>query len=115
MEINRTGPRRPPFENQAPKTERTDARFKSPASQPVDGGATASLEGIPPGLTQADLGDARKTEETLMRCFGALVDNAGRQLGVTLSDAQKRNLLEFMGNDPVMRGKLLKYLEQVVK
>jgi hypothetical protein len=44
-----------------------------------------------------------------------MVDNAGRQLGVTVSDEQKQKLLEFLGSDPIMRGKLLAFLEQVVK
>jgi hypothetical protein len=43
------------------------------------------------------------------------VDNAGRQLGATLSETQKQNLLEFFKNDPVLRGNLLAYLEQNVK
>lgn len=115
MDINRTGPRKPHLEDAAQKTERTDARFKSPASQPIDSGAAAPPVGVPPGVTQADLRDARKAEETLMRCFGGMVDDAGRHLGVAVSDEQRRNLLEFLGNDPVMRGKLLKYLDQVVK
>jgi|SRR5688572_12223076 hypothetical protein len=113
MDINRTGPRRPYIENPAQKTERTDARFKSPASESVD--ATASPVGVPPGVTRADLSDSGKLEHTLMRCFGELLDGAGQQLGLTVSDSQRRNVVEFLQNDPVMRGKLLKYLEQVVK
>ena len=123
MDINRTGTRKPHLENPAQQAERTAAKFKSPASQSVDPGATAPGSGVQPGvppgvpagITQADLRDAGKAEETMMRCFGDMVDNAGRQLGVTVSDAQRHNLLEFLGNDPVMRGKLLNYLEQVVK
>jgi len=113
MDINRTGPRRPHIENPGQKTERTDARFNSPASSSVD--ATAPPTGVPPGVTRADLSDSGKLEDTLMRCFGQLLDGAGQQLGVTVSDAQRRNMIEFLQNDPVMRGKLLKYLEQVVK
>lgn len=114
MDINRTGPRKP-LKDPAQKTERTDTRFKDPAPRPIDPPIAASPIGIPPGVTRADLRDAHKAEEALMRCFGSLVDESGRQLGVMVSDAQRRNLLEFFGNDPVMRGKLIKYLEQVVK
>jgi hypothetical protein len=67
------------------------------------------------GVAQADLRDPAKLEEILTRCFGDLVDDAGQQLGAPVSDAQKRDLLEFLKTDPVMRAKLLKYLEQVVK
>jgi hypothetical protein len=115
MDINRTGPRKPHLENPAQKAERTDAQFKSPASQPIEPSATAPPPGVPPGVTPADLRDPRRVEEILMRCFGGLLDDAGHQLGVAVSDVQRRNLLEFLGNDPVMRGKLLKYLGQVVK
>jgi hypothetical protein len=51
----------------------------------------------------------------MTRSFGSLVDGAGRQLGVSLSDTQRRDLVEFMGNDPLMRGKLLGYLGQIAK
>jgi hypothetical protein len=115
MEINRNGPRKPHLENPAQKTDRTDARFNSSVSQSFDAGATEPPVGIPPGVTQADLRDARKAEETLMRCFGELVDDVGRRLGVPISDVERRNLLEFLAQDPLTRGKLLKYLEQVVK
>jgi hypothetical protein len=115
MDINRTGPRNPYFEDPAQKAELTGTRFKSPGSQPTDPAATAPSIGVASEITQADLRDPRKTEETLTRRFGDLVDNAGRQFGMPVSDAQKHNLIEFLGNDPVMRGKLLNYLEQVVK
>jgi hypothetical protein len=115
MDINRTDSRKTHLEDPAQKAERTTARFKSPASQPVDPGAAAPPPGVPSGVTQADLRDAGKTEATMMRCFGDLVDNAGRQLGVAVSDAQRHNLVEFLGSDPIMRGKLRNYLDQIVK
>jgi hypothetical protein len=115
MEINRTGPRSPQFEDPAQAEKRTAARFKSPAPSPADPGSTVTPANIPPGITQADLRDQRKAEALLKQCFGNLVDQAGQQLGVPISDTQKQNLLEFLGNDPVMRGKLLNYLEQNVK
>jgi hypothetical protein len=115
MDINRTGPRNAHFDNPAQRAEQTAARFQKPALQSGDPGAAAPPIGVPPGVTQADLKDPRKTEEILTRCFGDLVDNAGSQLGVPVSDEQKRNLLDFLGKDPVMRGKLLNFLEQSVK
>ena len=87
MDINRTGSRNLHLEDPAQKAERTAARFKSPAAQPVDPGANAPPAGVAPGVTQADLRDAGKAEETLMRCFGDLVDNAGGQLGVVVEPA----------------------------
>ena len=115
MDINRTGSRNAQFEDPAQKAERTGARFTNSASQPADPAAAAPPAGVPPGITQVDLRDPPKAGEIVMRCFGELVDNMGRQLGAPLSDEQRRNLLEFLGNDPVMRGKLLSYLDQTVK
>ena len=115
MDINRTGPRQTHLEDPAPKSQRTTARFRSTGAEPVDSGATAPPTGVPTGVTLSDLRDPGKAEQTLRRCFGDMVDNAGRQLGVTVSDEQKQKLLEFLGSDPIMRGKLLAFLEQVVK
>jgi hypothetical protein len=115
MDINRTGPRSPNIEGPAQTANRTAARFQSPAAEPAEPGATVTPAGVPPGVTQADLRDPQKVEQTLARCFSNLVDSAGVQLGTPISDTQKQNLLEFLRNDPVMRGKLLNYLEQAVK
>jgi hypothetical protein len=108
MDINRTGPRNAQFDNPAQATERTAARFKSSAPAAADAGA-------PPALAQADLADPRKSEEIVARSFGALVDDAGKQLGASPTDAQKRDLVQFLANDPLMRGKMLSYLEQIAK
>jgi hypothetical protein len=114
MDINRTGPRSAHLDNPAQASERTAARFKSSAPAAVDPG-TNTVAGSLPAVTQADLANAGKTEEAVTRSFGSLVDDAGRQMGVSPSDAQKRDLVEFLGNDPLMRGKLLSYLEQIAK
>ena len=114
MEINRTSPRNPYVEDPAQRTERTGARFKSSGSQ-TDAPVIASSTGVAPAISQADLRDPRKAEEMLASRLGDLVDSAGNQLGMPVSDAQKHSLVEFLGNDPVMRGKLMNYLEQVVK
>jgi hypothetical protein len=120
MDIKPTGARKPQFDYPAQSTERTDVRFKGPAPQTADPAAAASPAGVPAGVTLADLrdaakGDAAKVDQILMQCFGDLVDSADRQLGAGFTAAQRRDLLEFLGNDPVMSVKLLKYLEQVVK
>jgi hypothetical protein len=111
MDINRTGPRSAHLDNPAPATERTAARFKNSVPPAADPRASAASTTV----TQADLSDAGKTDQIMTRSFGSLVDGAGQQLGVSLSDTQRRDLVEFMGNDPLMRGKLLGYLEQIAK
>jgi hypothetical protein len=114
MEINRTGPRNGHFDNTTQKTQQTGVEFKSSASaaraQATGGPDAASL-----GVTQADLTDPSKTEETLRRCFNGLVEDSGRQLGISPSNSQKNDVAAFLGSDPLMRGKLLNYLDQVVK
>jgi hypothetical protein len=114
MDINRTGPRSAHLDNPAPAADRTSARFQTTPSAAKNTGAAAPA-GVLPAVTQSDLADPGKTEDILSRSFGSLVDDAGRQQGVPLSDAQKRDLVQFLGNDPLMRGKLLGYLEQTAK
>jgi hypothetical protein len=111
MDINRTGPRSAHLDNPAQTTERTAARFNRSAPPATDPRAA----GASPAITQADLADPRKAEEILTRSFGSLVNGAGRQMGVPLSDTQTRDLVDFLGKDPLMRGKLLGYLEQIAK
>ena len=113
MEINRLGPRGPHTDNPAEKTK--SAQFPPPASGSAEPGGPAAPAGVPSGVTPADLRDPAKTGEILDRCFTGLVDNASTQLGVSISSTQKQSLVEFLGNDPVLRGKLLTYLDQAVK
>jgi hypothetical protein len=112
MEINRTGPPNTHINNTAQTTQGSGARFKSPASST---GAPTGAASNTLSVTQADLADPGKLEETLQQCFGGLVDDSGRELGITSSPSQKQDLVQFMGNDPLMRGKLLSYLDQAVK
>jgi hypothetical protein len=114
MEVNRTGTRNAHLDN-AQMAKPKGARFNSPLSSSAGADTTSGAAGGALAVTQADLADPGKTEETLRRCFGGLVDDSSRQLGVSPSDSQKRDLVEFLGNDPLMRGKLLNYLDQVVK
>ena len=115
MEINRTGPRNAQCDNTAHKTQQSRGSFMSSTSSSGSVQATTGPDADSLGVTRADLADPRKTEETLRRCFSGLVDDSGRDLGVSPSNSQKSDLVAYLGNDPVMRGKLLNYLDQVVK
>src|ERR1700733_13906500 len=112
MEINRTGSRNAPLENPAQKIEPTAAGFKSSSTQSVDTDASSHPTAVPAGITRADLRDPGKSEEILNHCFGDMIDKASSDLGVPVSETQRRSVLEFLGNDPVTRGKLLSYLDQ---
>jgi hypothetical protein len=116
MEINRTGPRNAQFDSTTTqKTQPSGARFKSSVPPSADPQTAEGPGGASLTVTQADLADSGKTEETLRRCFGGLVADSGQQLGVSPSTSQTRDLVDFLGSDPLMRGKLLSYLDQVVK
>ena len=114
MDINRTGPRNTPLDNSTAKTEPNSSTFRNaaPAASSDSGGPVA---GIPAGITRADLADTGRREEILRSCFGEMVDAAGRELGASISTGQKGDLLDFLGNDPLMRNKVLNYLEQSIK
>ena len=113
MDINRTGPRNSPLENPTQKTEHNSSGFKNSADEArgSDPGVAARAAA---GVTRGDLADAGKAEEILKRYFSDMVESASRELGVCVSDTQKQNLVQFLGNDPVIRGKLLNYLEQSI-
>jgi hypothetical protein len=114
MEINRTGPRNPHPEDSTKVSEQNGANFKHQSiggSEPVSPGANTA--DVPAGITRADLNDEKKTDEILKQYFSGAVDQSSRDLGVTLSAAQKQKVVEFMAADPVMRGKVASYLRQV--
>jgi hypothetical protein len=115
MEIKRTGVGNAQFDNTTQKSQQSGARFKSSVSSSGRAQANAGPNADTLGVTQADLADPRKTEDTLRRCFNGLVDDSGRQLGISSTNSQKSDLANFLGSDPLMRGKMLSYLDQVVK
>jgi hypothetical protein len=111
MEINRTPPRNLHLENSPKAEERNRASFAKPDAE-VESGVQGV--GLGSGITRADLGDPRKTEEILKSCFSELVDQSSGQQGVALPDVEKQRVVDFLAADPTMRRKLLNHLEQVV-
>jgi hypothetical protein len=109
MDINRTGPRNGYLTNPAPAPE-NGARFtgavSTPAAQPPP--ASNAL----PTVNRADLANPAKLEEAVTRGCSKLVDDATSRLGISMTDAQKKSLVDFLGSDPVIRGKLLNYYEK---
>jgi hypothetical protein len=115
MEINRTGPRSSPVENSTQRAEQNSSEFRNSAAQAIGSDSDVQPTGVPAGITRAELADANKNEEIVKRSFGEMIDDASRELGLSVSGTQKQGLLEFLGNDPVMSGKLLNYLEQSIE
>ena len=114
MEIKSTGPGGPP-----PPVSNNDQTVKkfTPAARPeaAAGAETRQpLKTITAEFHRADLQDPGKVDQMLTGCSGELLQSALERTGGTVSPADSANLIGFLKNDPVIRGKLLNYLERVL-
>lgn len=75
----------------------------------------SSLASLLSGYKKADLQDPAKVEKMLSECAGGLLGGAADQTGAKLSADESSYLTGYLQNDPIMRGKLMSYLEQVLK
>ena len=73
-----------------------------------------ALKSITADFRKTDLQDPAKVNQMLSRCSGELLQNAVERTGGKISPIDTANLTEFLQNDPVIRGKLLNYLERVL-
>jgi hypothetical protein len=115
MEINRTSHRGLPLEN-SQRSESSTSEFSKSSSVTKDSTVEtgAPVNGLQE-LTKADLGDVTKRKEVTNDSLSKLIDHAGEQMGTSLTDSQKNDLLEFLQSDPVMSKKLFDYLDQIAK
>jgi|SRR5215471_11800688 len=112
MEIKPTGPGGP--QSPAPDNSRTVKKFTK-ASQPgAASGTEQPFQAISTEFRRADLQDPAKVDQALSRCSGELLQSSLERTGTTASPADTANLTEFLKDDPVIRGKLLSYLERVL-
>jgi len=114
MQIKSTGPGGP-----LPPVSNNDHSVKkftpAPPSAAAGGaGAGQALQSITAGFHKSDLQDPVKVDQMLSGCSGELVQSAIEGTGAKASPADSANLTEFVQNDPVIRGKLLNYLERVL-
>jgi hypothetical protein len=116
MEIKPPGPGRAGFR---PADKPADAeklrRFsgtgpKAPSGEPPP----ESLEALR-GASKADLQNPQRTEAIVNRCLDELLSKAGEQFGGTVSQQDRQYLAGWLARDPILRGKLQGYLEQVLK
>ena len=112
MVIKPTGPPKLDFVEPQQRAER--APFKPDAARTDPTSAPQTSDG-PPTISRADLSDPQKAEQVLQQCLSEVLQEASRNMGVPVSDSQQQALLNVLGNDPVMREKLLRYLDQVAK
>ena len=114
MEIKPTGPGGPlpPVSN----NDQTVKKFaKAAQPDPAAGvGTGQTLKGIAGDFRKADLQDPAKVDQMLSRCSGELLRSALTGIGGKASPADSANLIGYLKNDPVIRGKLLNYLERVL-
>jgi hypothetical protein len=87
----------------------------SKVSRPAAAGTPQSgLGAVTAEYRKADLKDPAKADEILSRCAGELVQSVLPRTGANLAPASTAEIAEWLQNDPVMRGKLLNYLERVL-
>jgi len=89
----------------------------TPAERPAESaGADAGqpFQSITAELRLADLQAPAKLDQAISRCSGELLLSALQSTGGKVSPAGATQLTEFLSNDPVIRGKLVNYLERVL-
>ena len=115
MKINSTGfgGSLPPV----PDNTQSVKGFSKPARPDAAAGPQAGdgLKAIAADFQKADLQDPAKVDQMLSRCSGQLVQNALQRVDGKASPADTANLTQYFQNDPVVRGKLLNYLERLLK
>jgi hypothetical protein len=73
------------------------------------------LSSVLADFKKADLQDPAKVEQMLSQCAGGLLSDAAGQSQSKLSPDEKSYLTGWLQSDPSIRGKLLSYLEKVLK
>ena len=119
MEIKPTGPgaNLPSVSN---NEQPVNKAFSSKQAEPTDAVAPSSHDSLPlssalAGYTKADLQDPAKVETMLSQCAGGLLGDSLGQSNFSLSAGESSYLAGWLQNDPAIRGKLLNYLERVLK
>src|SRR5215472_8473907 len=113
MQIKPTGPGGPlpPASNNDQSVKKLTPGMPSAPASPA--GAADGLQAITASFHKSDLQDPAKVDQMLSNCSGEFVQSAIEHTGAKASPADTANLTEFVQNDPVMRGKILNYLERV--
>ena len=122
MEIKPPGPGKPFFEPGKELGEigkKRDDVFAGAVTRPVAGEAETSapspgLSGVATRFSKLDLQDPEKLESIIQSSVKELLDTEfGQQFG--LSEAQRAQIGNWMGGDPMLRRQIERYLERVLK
>ena len=114
MEIKPTGPGRllPSDSGNGQTVKKFTAAERPAEATGADVGQT--FKSITAELRLADLQSPAKLDQTVSRCSGELLLSALQDTGGKVSSAGSAQLTDFLSNDPVIRGKLINYLERVL-
>ncbi len=117
MEIKPTGP----GANLSPVSNNDQAVNKTTFSRQTEASGAASVTPDPPlssalaEYKKADLQDPAKVEKMLSQCTGGLLEDVLGPSNSSLSANESSYLSGWLQNDPSVRGKLMNYLERVLK
>jgi hypothetical protein len=116
MEIKPTGPgaNLPPVSNNDQAVNKT---FSKPTEAPNAASVTPDrpLSSVLAQYKKADLQDPAKVEKMLSECTGGLLEDVLGPANSSLSANESSYVKGWLQNDPSVRGKLLNYLERVLK
>lgn len=115
MEIKPTGPgaNLPPVSNNDQPVKAFSKQ--TGASDVADVASNLPLSPILGEYKKTDLQDPAKVEKILSQCTGGLLDDVLGNSKSGLSANENSYLADWLQNDPSVRGKLLNYLERVLK
>ncbi len=86
-------------------------RAAGDAAQPeLESGVLAEVRGK---YSRADLGNEAKVDEMVNRSVNEIVDSWADRLG-SLPESDRRHVAEILERDPLMRGRILNYLQKVL-
>jgi hypothetical protein len=116
MEIKPTGPgaNLPPVSNNDQPVNKAFSK-QIQASNAADVTSNLPLSTLLVEYKKADLQDPAKVEKMLSQCTGGLLDDVLGSSKTGLSANESSYLAGWLQNDPSVRGKLLNYLERVLK
>ncbi len=118
MEIKPTGPgaNLPPVSNNdQPVSKAFSKQTEALGAASVSSQDNLPLSSVLANYKKADLQDPAKVEKMLSQCAGGLLDGVLGQSSSSLSANESSYLSGWLQNDPSIRGKMLNYLEQVLK
>ncbi len=116
MEIKPTGPgaNLPPVSNNDQPVNKPFSR-QTESSNAASATSNMPLSNVLAEYKKADLQDPAKVEKMLSQCTGGLLEDVLGPASSSLSSNESSYLTGWLQNDPSIRGKMLNYLERVLK